>query len=165
MPLSYMSYRRAQTGKNGTGGRNFLAPRRACSTHIRVARVSRLIGNSDTTAKICLWQVALWWQGISCGGSRGAEKTLTAGENQPKRQETPPRSERRLGTPAFVTGLPNKRKAVAVSTAPVSGFPTGFSLLRAARWRLLLSGARCCFGSLGILPAAGTSLAFFLYSN
>ena len=85
--LSYMSYRRAQTGKNGTGGRNFLAPRRACSTHIRVARVSRLIGNSDTTAKICLWQVALWWQGVTCGGSRGAEKTLAAGENQPKRRK------------------------------------------------------------------------------
>ena len=77
--LSYMSYRRAQTGKNGTGGRSFLAPRRACSTHIRVARVSRLIGNSDTTAKICLWQVALWWQGVTCGESRGAEKSLAAG--------------------------------------------------------------------------------------
>jgi len=66
--LSYMSYRRAQTGKNGTGGRNFFAPRRACSTHIRVARVSRLIGNSDTTAKTCLWQEGVLGMEITCGG-------------------------------------------------------------------------------------------------
>ena len=28
--------------------------------HTRVARVSRLIGNSDTTGKVTLWQVRVW---------------------------------------------------------------------------------------------------------
>jgi hypothetical protein len=62
--------------------------------------------------------------------------------------------------PALVTGLPDKwRAGLFVSSAPFAGSPAGFSLLRAARWQLLLPGARCCSGSLGVLPAADTSLA------
>jgi len=35
---------------------DLLALRRACSPHTRVACVSRLIGNSDSTGKVTLWQ-------------------------------------------------------------------------------------------------------------
>ena len=38
-------------------------------------------------------------------------------------------------------------------------FPVGFSLLRAARWRLLLPGAWWFSGLLSVSPAADTSLA------
>ena len=58
--LSYVSFRRVQLATNGTAGRNLLARRRACSTHAWVARVSRSIGNSDTTGKVRLWQVRVW---------------------------------------------------------------------------------------------------------
>ena len=63
---------------------------------------------------------------------------------------------------AMVTGLRTIYiVSVADTIAPIAGFPAGFSLLRAARWRLLMPGARCCSGSLGVPPATDTSLAHY----
>jgi len=68
--LSYVSLRRAQLAASGTAGRNLLARRRACSTHTWVARISRSIGNSDTTGKVRLWQVRVWG-GCTLGNHHG----------------------------------------------------------------------------------------------
>jgi hypothetical protein len=48
-----------ESGKERTSRRSLLARRRACSSRTVEKRVSRLIGNSDTTAKASGWQVAL----------------------------------------------------------------------------------------------------------
>jgi hypothetical protein len=55
--LSYVSPRHAQSALIWILRTNVLALRRACSTHNWVARVSRSIGNFDTTAKPLRWQV------------------------------------------------------------------------------------------------------------
>ena len=86
-------------------------------------------------------------------GIAGSPENVQGGRSQPQTQETPLRSEWRFGTPALVTGLPDKRRAVAVSTAPAAGFPAGFSLLRAARWRLLLPGATVLLWLAGHFPS------------
>jgi hypothetical protein len=54
--LSYVSLRHVHPKSRDLTGEIYLAQRRACSTPW-VARVSRLIGNSDTTAKPNAWQV------------------------------------------------------------------------------------------------------------
>jgi hypothetical protein len=53
--------------------------------HTRVARVSRLIGNSDTTGKVPLWQVEVWW-GTAFGNEAGKlrERQSDDGERPPK---------------------------------------------------------------------------------
>ena len=56
--LSYVSLRPAPSTSIWNCGACWLAGRRACSSHTGVARVSRLIGNSDTTANRFWWQVA-----------------------------------------------------------------------------------------------------------
>ena len=125
-----------------------LARRRACSTHARVARVSRLIGNSDSTAKPAAWQV------------RDVERSFFGNgrvEVIPYVRNATPRSG--VSKPALVTGLPAKWRVASVCAAPAAGFPAGSSLLRAARWRLLMPGALCCSGSLDVPPTAYTSLA------
>ena len=55
--ISSGKIRRMQPCFVSTCQRRFLTRRRACSTRFRVARVSRLIGNFDTTAKHHGWQV------------------------------------------------------------------------------------------------------------
>jgi len=55
--ISSGKIRRMQPCNDSTCQRRFLIRRRACSTRFRVARVSRLFGNSDTTAKQHGWQV------------------------------------------------------------------------------------------------------------
>jgi len=52
------------TAKYELNWRRFPARRRACSPLHRVARVSRLIGNSDTTRKASGWQVGSRHQGF-----------------------------------------------------------------------------------------------------
>ena len=163
--LSYVSFRRAQPGKNGTAGRNFLAPRRACSTHIRVARVSRLIGNSDTTAEDMPVASGLWGVEVTCGGCAGSRQNAHCEEKiSPNAGNATP-----FGAASRYSRIchwpPRQIKGGGCFHRSYSGFPAGFSLLRAARWRLLLPGARCCSGSLDIPPAAGTSLALLNSSN
>jgi hypothetical protein len=85
--LSYLSLRRAQPVMNGTAWRNVLAPRRACSPHVWVARVSRLIGISDTTAKIYPWQVDVWGRDATYGGSRRTGRTPQLENYKPKRRK------------------------------------------------------------------------------
>ena len=138
MPFSYVSQRNKQPGENGTVRFDAIARRRACSTLARVARVSRLIGNSDSTGKAYQWQVCAF------GGS-------VFGNRSPK--AIPNTGNATLTASGVLILLhwslaPGKWRAVAVSTALSMGFPVGFSLLRAAHWRLLFPGALCCFGSL-----------------
>jgi hypothetical protein len=70
-------------------------------------------------------------------------------------------SEEWRSMPALVTGLLSIGERV-LCAALTAGSPAGLSLLRAARWRLLLPGTRCCSGSLGVPPAADTSLALIV---
>jgi hypothetical protein len=133
---SYGSFRREQFSENRTGLRSFLALRRACSPQLRVARVSRLIGNSDSTAKRRGWQVDL------CG-SRGQggilEKTLTGkgrglsherkrskrSKNVPNAQNATPIGAAFRG-PALATGLPKHCGRWFLSTVPTADYPSRF---------------------------------------
>ena len=138
MPFPIVSQRNKQPGKNGTVRFDAIARRRACSTLARVARVSRLIGNSDSTVKPYLWQVCV--SGGSAFGNRRRKAALM--------QETPPHMGVALQCSCTGHWPPAKWRVAAVSTTPSAGFPVGFSLLRAARWRLLFPGTRCCSGSM-----------------
>jgi hypothetical protein len=124
-----------------------LARRRACSTPIRVARVSRLIGISDTTAKRSGWQVYFSGTGMGTnpcnqpGGRTGGQT-----ESPPKAaltHETPLQSERRFG----VLHRPLASRSIAAGgffhrtycRFPQPVYPFSGPLL----WRLLLPGI-CC---------------------
>jgi len=80
---------------NGTVKRNAIALRRACSTLTRVARVSRSIGNSDSTGKPYPWQVAV------LGGSVFGNSCGKAGLRRKRHSIL----EWRLNALALVTGL------------------------------------------------------------
>jgi hypothetical protein len=95
MPFSYVSQRNKQPGKNGTVRFDAIARRRACSTLARVARVSRLIGNSDSTGKAYQWQVCAL--GGSVFGNRSPKAVPNTGN------ATQPASGVSL-LPALVTG-------------------------------------------------------------
>ena len=116
-----------------------------------VARVSRLIGNFDTTGKPYTWQV---------GDVDGSFFGNGCRNRNPDARKRHSYSEWRLNACAGYGHWPPDHILSAVDTvAPIAGFPAGFSLLRATRWRLLMPGARCCSGSLGVPPATDTSLA------
>ena len=136
---------------NGSDGRNLLAPRRACSTHARVARVSRLIGNSDTTAKPYPWQVDVCGRDATCGVRGKQNNSRNGKEPSPKR-----RKRHSIGVASQHFRIrhwpPRQMESGGCLHRSDSGFPAGFSLLRAARWRLLLPGAR------SLLWLAGRSL-------
>ena len=69
---------------NRSARRNLLALRRACSTHARVARVSRLIGNSDTTAKPVRVASARYGGKLFSNGREEAEDLANARNATPR---------------------------------------------------------------------------------
>jgi len=115
----------------------------------RVACVSRLIGNSDSTGKATQWQVGHW--GGTVFGNKSSELgTLARWAVRCRRERMLWRTKRhswRSGVPkaasnlVLVTGLPVSWRAAIVSSASVAGFPAGSSLfLRAAPRRSLWGG-------------------------
>jgi hypothetical protein len=126
--------------------------------HARVARVSRLIGNLDTTGKVHLWQVKAMCE-IIFGNTCGEPRDCSVGRENAVRES---RSERRNATPCGVAFRssraghwpPRQIESGACFLCSGCGLLGGFSLLRAARWRLLLPSARCCSGSLSV-PLSG----------
>ena len=94
--------------------RSFLVQRRARSARNLEARVSRLIGKFDSTARGLPWQVAFWVPSPE-KNQRGRKSARKKG---PKRRSgTPPWS----GAPALalVTGLPNNGRQL-VATGPTA---------------------------------------------
>jgi len=115
-----------------------------------VARVSRLIGTFDSTAKAHPWQVAVKRQIRFTAGWFQNGEYFTENAIWPKC--TKRHSERvAFQVSALVTGLPARWRAAVVSAASV-GSPVGLPFLGTARWRLLLPVALCCSGSLGFDP-------------
>ena len=143
-----------QPGKDQSGRRSFLARRRACSARIRVARVSRLIGNSVTTANSRDWQVnspAFWIPApMGAGPNRGSKSRQT--------QETPLQTEWRSAV--LCRSLASKQSmAGGFSTVPTTDIPD-----RSVPFEGRFVGGCSCrglffFGLVRILPAPSTSLA------
>ena len=122
----------------------------------RVACVSRLIGNLDTTANLPGWQVHL---------------CVLYGKSLPRRSmpfrfnaETPPQPGWRFCCPALVTGLPNMNRTMALSTVPIADFPAGFPFVGR-----FVGGGSCrvllFFGLAGILPSSLHITGALLISN
>ncbi len=118
-----------------------------------VARVSRLIGKSDTTAKRPGWQVYF-------AGTLGAGASPSA-QNSPKRTK---RHSVRNGVSLSCTGHwpPRYRVYGGCFHRTYCRFPGRFSLLRAASLAVALAGSCCSLGWPDLSPAAGTSLALIL---
>jgi hypothetical protein len=128
------------------------ARRRACTSRKRVARVSRVIGKSDTTAKRACWQVGPRETSVggvskvilcsrSTGGYVLAPVPFPAVTQRTRHTNaTPLRSG--VSQIRTVTGLPWISRLVGRCHHACSGSPGRLSLcLRSARWRLLLPGA------------------------
>ncbi len=128
------------------GGRNFLPQRRAFTAHFWVVRISRLIGNSDTTASCTVWQVT------SSRESNAVRIGITGAGSDPAGNNSPRHTKRhssRSGALLSRAGHwpPSKLRAVVVSTAPTAGCPGRSPLFRAARGRMLLPGVCCSSGA------------------
>ena len=127
------------------------ARRRACSARVRVARVSRLIGNSDTTVKRHGWQVAY--------GITGSSEFAGRGYFIRQMHKTPLQTERRFAVLRWSLAsqiLCGRRLSPPFPLqAPRRFVPFEGPLRR----RLLLPGACSSLGWPEFTPAAGTSLA------
>ncbi len=140
------------------GGRNFLPQRRAFTAHFWVVRISRLIGNSDTTASCIVWQVASSWESGTIGTS--ITRTDSApGSESPRHTKRRSLKERRFAFPCWslasqqITGGGCIHRAYRRLSWPVSPF-------QGRSWADALAGRLLFFwGWPGYFPAAGTSLA------
>lgn len=110
----------------------------------RVARISRLISNLNTTAKPPCWQVNF---GVIRGS--GLRRPISSPYVQ---NATPFGVASRC--PALGTGLPNFLWAVAYATAPYSDFSRWSSLLRAASLAVALAGCLLFFGLAWLFPSS-----------
>ena len=84
-----------------------------------VARVSRVIGKSDTTAKRGGWQVVFR---VTASGSRPTGGQIPYAKTRPDTENATSREVASLD-PARVTGLRSRLRAAAMATAPVAGIP------------------------------------------
>jgi len=117
-----------QPGKDSSGRRSFLARRRACSARFRVARVSRLIGYFDTTAKHSGWQVHFGGRllrNLRAATLHGIELDSVPGHaaNSSKRKNATPKS----GVSLSCAGHwpPKYRVDGSSLTVPTADFPAG----------------------------------------
>lgn len=108
----------------------------------RVARVSRLIGNSHTTVNFCGWQAASRLCGIwPCGPRPSPGRPKTA-----QTQEAPLQTEWRLTCVAQVTGLPTICGRLVDSAVPTSDFPAGLPLVEDRYVAVALTGCPLFLG-------------------
>ena len=141
----------ACTQHERTGWRR-LPVRRACTARFRVARVSRLLGKSDTTANHRGWQVEF------CSDFAGADHFgLKLAKAQTRKRHSIWSG---VSVSYVATGLPSRTWTVVISTVPTADFPTGFPFFLKGRF---VGGGSCrgllFFGLADVNPAADSSLA------
>lgn len=116
-----------------------LSLRRACSPHARVARISRSIGNSDTTMTAYPWQGGEPLESL-CNAHWGiTQKRHSSTIAEPQKCKTPLDIEWR--SMCLCCSLASQHRTSDHSTCRFfSGFPAGLFRFRTAHWRWLVPG-------------------------
>ncbi len=122
----------------------------------RVARVSRLIGNFDTTANGCGWQA----NSAATGFPRRRTQSQSEGSCPSQTQETPLSSEWRSALPRQSLAPNSTRGRWLLPPCLLETSPAGLPPLEGRFVSVALAGRLLFLGLAGVSLAAGTSLAF-----